>query len=140
MLVLILQNKFSLNLLKFTKRYYQKFFFTKKIRSIKMRVLELSELILFSIFSVGLSTEPIGTGGPAVVVEGGDALLTCVVMNPYTNDTVIWRKGPNEVISAGKNRVTSDRRITILHDETKKEEIIVRGRGIRSSHQECEIK
>lgn len=54
-----------------------------------------------------------------MVTEGGDALLTCVVMNPYANETVIWRKGPNEILSAGKNRVTGDKRITILHDESK---------------------
>lgn len=60
-----------------------------------------------------------GTGGPSVVAEGGDALLTCVVMNPYANETVIWRKGQNEILSAGKNRVTGDRRISILHDESK---------------------
>ena len=53
------------------------------------------------------------------MVEGGDALLTCVVMNPYTNDTVIWRRGSKEIISAGRNRVTADKRITILHDESK---------------------
>lgn len=58
-----------------------------------------------------------GTGGPATVSEGEDALLTCVVMGPYKNDTVIWRKGPTEILSAGLNRVTNDKRISILHDE-----------------------
>lgn len=48
--------------------------------------------------------------------EGDDALLTCVVMNPFINETVIWRKGPHEILSAGMNRVTQDKRISILHD------------------------
>ena len=54
-----------------------------------------------------------------MVHEGEDALLTCVVMTPYNNDTVLWRKGPNEILSAGMNRVTSDKRISILHDDCK---------------------
>lgn len=61
----------------------------------------------------------IGTGGPSIVIEGKDALLTCVVMGPYMNDTVLWKKGPTQILSAGMNRVTSDKRITILHDECK---------------------
>lgn len=61
----------------------------------------------------------LGTGGPSVVSEGDDALLTCVVMNPYSNETVIWRKGPHEILSAGVNRVTTDKRINILHDGCK---------------------
>lgn len=48
--------------------------------------------------------------------EGDDALLTCVVMNPFINETVIWRKGPHEILSAGMNRVTQDKRISVLHD------------------------
>lgn len=50
---------------------------------------------------------------------GEDALLTCVVMTPYNNDTVLWRKGPHEILSAGMNRVTGDRRISVLHDDCK---------------------
>lgn len=60
-----------------------------------------------------------GTGGPSEVKEGRDALLTCVVMAPYYNDTIIWRKGPREILSAGMNRVTSDKRISILHEDCK---------------------
>lgn len=58
-----------------------------------------------------------GTGGPSVALEGTDALLTCVVSPAYTNDTVIWRKGPHEILSAGVNRVTNNKRINILHDD-----------------------
>ncbi|XP_055528945.1 Ig-like and fibronectin type-III domain-containing protein 1 [Wyeomyia smithii] len=65
-----------------------------------------------------VAVDPVGTGGPSVVHEGEDALLTCVVMTPYNNDTVLWRKGPNEILSAGMNRVTSDKRISILHDDS----------------------
>lgn len=60
-----------------------------------------------------------GTGGPSVVMEGKDALLTCVIMGPYSNDTVLWRKGATEILAAGMNRVTNDKRISILHDECK---------------------
>lgn len=52
-----------------------------------------------------------------MVMEGEDALLTCVVMGPYRNDTVLWRKGPNEILAAGLNRVTNDKRISVLHDQ-----------------------
>lgn len=62
----------------------------------------------------------IGTGGPSTVREGEDALLTCVVMGPFKNDTILWRKGPNEVLSANLNRVTNDKRISILHDDAPK--------------------
>lgn len=62
----------------------------------------------------------LGTGGPSVVTEGKDALLTCVIMGSFENDTtVIWRRGNNEILSAGTNRVTQDRRISVLHDERK---------------------
>lgn len=60
-----------------------------------------------------------GTGGPSVVTEGKDALLTCVIMGPYSNDTVLWRRGADMILSAGMNRVTNDKRISILHDECK---------------------
>jgi DB module/Fibronectin type III domain/Immunoglobulin domain len=63
-----------------------------------------------------VAADDINTGGPRVVAEGEDALLTCVVMGSYRNDTVIWRKGPSEILSAGLNRVTNDKRISILHD------------------------
>lgn len=61
----------------------------------------------------------LGTGGPSVVTEGKDALLTCVIMGLFQNDTVIWRRGNNEILAAGTNRVTQDRRISVLHDERK---------------------
>ncbi|XP_050094930.1 Ig-like and fibronectin type-III domain-containing protein 1 [Anopheles aquasalis] len=64
------------------------------------------------------AADPIGTGGPAMVHVGEDALLTCVVMTPFNNDTVLWRKGPHEILSAGMNRVTGDRRISVLHDDS----------------------
>lgn len=54
-----------------------------------------------------------------MVTEGKDALLTCVIMVPFGNDTVIWRRGHNEILAAGKNRVTSDKRISVLHDDGK---------------------
>lgn len=61
-----------------------------------------------------------GTGGPSIVAEGKDALLTCVIMAPFSNDTVLWRKGPNgTILSAGMNRVTNDKRISVLHDESE---------------------
>jgi hypothetical protein len=67
-------------------------------------------------------SDDINTGGPRVVSEGDDALLTCVVMGSlYRNDTVIWRKGPSEILSAGLNRVTNDKRISILHDDEPKD-------------------
>ena len=58
------------------------------------------------------------SGGPTVVTEGKDALLTCVIMDSFSNDTVLWRRGNNDILSAGKNRVTSDRRFRVLHDES----------------------
>lgn len=54
-----------------------------------------------------------------MVTEGKDALLTCVIMGPYSNDTVLWRRGADVILSAGMNRVTNDKRISILHDECK---------------------
>lgn len=60
-----------------------------------------------------------GTGGPTVVTEGKDALLTCVIMGSFSNDTVLWRRGNEEVLAAGTNRVTSDRRFRVLHDESR---------------------
>ena len=63
-----------------------------------------------------LTLPPTGTGGPSEVREGKDALLTCVVMAPFYNDTIIWRRG-SEILSAGMNRVTSDKRISILHED-----------------------
>lgn len=39
-------------------------------------------------------------------------------MGRYSNDTVLWRKG-TEILTAGINRVSLDKRISILHDECK---------------------
>lgn len=60
-----------------------------------------------------------GTGGPTVVTEGKDALLTCVIMGSFSNDTVLWRRGNNEILAAGTSRVTPDRRFRVLHDDSK---------------------
>lgn len=60
----------------------------------------------------------IATGGPSIIYEGKDALLTCVVSENRSNNTVIWKKH-DEILTAGKVRVTSDSRISILHDESK---------------------
>ncbi|XP_026479824.1 uncharacterized protein LOC113386249 [Ctenocephalides felis] len=61
---------------------------------------------------------------PVAVVEGGDALLTCVI-RPMTSDapggadTVLWKTGRGQVLTADSARVTNDRRISVLHDEGK---------------------
>lgn len=39
-------------------------------------------------------------------------------MGSYSNDTVLWRRGNNDILAAGTNRVTSDRRFRVLHDES----------------------
>lgn len=85
-----------------------------------MRFLKVLSLLLTAIISQYVIGDPIGTGGPSVVTEGKDALLTCVIMGPFENDTVIWRKG-TEILAAGMNRVTSDKRISVLHDESELE-------------------
>ncbi|EDW70342.2 Ig-like and fibronectin type-III domain-containing protein 1 [Drosophila virilis] len=62
---------------------------------------------------------PIGTGGPSLIYENKDALLTCVVSENASNNTVIWKKG-DEILTAGTVRVTKDHRIRVLHDENPK--------------------
>ena len=57
---------------------------------------------------------------PLQVLEGEDALLTCVVRNLDTN-TLLWKRedrssGVSRVLTAGENRVTSDPRFDVLHD------------------------
>lgn len=42
-------------------------------------------------------------------------------MGTYSDDTVLWRRGNNEIISAGTNRVIADKRFRVLHDECKLE-------------------
>lgn len=60
-----------------------------------------------------------GMGGPTrMVTEGKDALLTCVIMGSFANDTVLWKRGNNDIIAAGTSRVTNDRRYRVLHDES----------------------
>jgi len=77
----------------------------------------LLTLVLTSLSFNAARADQINTGGPRVVSEGDDALLTCVVMGPFRNDTVLWRKGPSEILAAGLNRVTNDKRISVLHDD-----------------------
>ncbi|EDV97557.1 Ig-like and fibronectin type-III domain-containing protein 2 [Drosophila grimshawi] len=62
---------------------------------------------------------PIGTGGPSLIYENKDALLTCVVSDNSGNNTVIWKKG-DEILTAGTVRVTKDHRVRVLHDENPK--------------------
>jgi len=51
-------------------------------------------------------------------LESKDALLTCVVSDNSSNNTVIWKKG-DEILTAGTVRVTKDHRVRILHDESE---------------------
>ena len=58
---------------------------------------------------------------PVHAHEGEDALVTCVVRNLGEN-TLLWRKQDGErrtskVLTAGPNRVTSDRRFSVMHNE-----------------------
>jgi hypothetical protein len=53
---------------------------------------------------------------PVYAAEGAHALLTCVTRNLGDN-TLMWKYGSDKIISAGKNRVTADRRFKVLHDE-----------------------
>lgn len=39
-------------------------------------------------------------------------------MGSFMNDTVLWRRGNNDILAAGTNRVTNDRRFRVLHDES----------------------
>ncbi|XP_044737933.1 Ig-like and fibronectin type-III domain-containing protein 1 isoform X2 [Chrysoperla carnea] len=50
------------------------------------------------------------------VYEGDDALITCVV---WDNDdgTVLWKLG-DKILTANSERVTHDKRISVLHDES----------------------
>ena len=78
-------------------------------------------ILILSNFNHHVVADDINTQGPRLVSEGDDALLTCVIMGAYRNDTVIWRKGPMKILSAGLNRVTNDKRISILHDDAQKD-------------------
>ena len=61
------------------------------------------------------------TGDQKTIVNvGEDALLSCIIMGSYTNDTVLWKKSTNnEILTAGLNRVTGDKRISVIHDKCK---------------------
>ncbi|KAL7051028.1 hypothetical protein ACKWTF_004301 [Chironomus riparius] len=78
-------------------------------------------ILILSNYNRHVVADDINTQGPRLVAEGDDALLTCVIMGAYRNDTVIWRKGPSKILSAGLNRVTNDKRISILHDDAQKD-------------------
>lgn len=63
----------------------------------------------------------VGLTRPYQVYEGDDALITCVVSNVGDN-TVTWKKEDRErhsrrVLTAGDNRVTGDKRFSVLHDK-----------------------
>lgn len=68
-------------------------------------------------YKINLVYPPKGTGGPSIILESKDALLTCVVSENSSNNTVIWKKG-DEILTAGTVRVTKDHRVRILHDES----------------------
>lgn len=75
---------------------------------------------IFGINFFEFDKNPLGMGGPTrMVTEGKDALLTCVIMGSFANDTVLWKRGNNDIIAAGTSRVTNDRRFRVLHDESK---------------------
>lgn len=86
-------------------------------RTIRAFFIFISHELFFNTHTSALASD---TGGPSVVTEGKDALLTCVVMGAaLASDTVIWRSEHDGVLSAGMNRVTNDKRISVLHDECK---------------------
>lgn len=37
-------------------------------------------------------------------------------MEPYINNTVLWKKGSSQILTAGILRITRDQRFSILHD------------------------
>lgn len=56
-----------------------------------------------------------------IVVEGEDTLIPCTIRKSLANDTVLWRnRKTNEILTAGLNRVSGDKRFSILHDERKR--------------------
>ena len=52
---------------------------------------------------------------PIATAEGHTATLTCVVRNLGKN-TLIWKFG-NKILTAGGARITSDERISVIHDK-----------------------
>ncbi|ALC43811.1 CG17839 [Drosophila busckii] len=85
---------------------------------LKRLVLQIVTICLLLLTSVNAGV-PIGTGGPSLIFEHKDALLTCVVSENAANNTVIWKKG-DEILTAGTVRVTKDNRVRVLHDENPK--------------------
>lgn len=63
------------------------------------------------------------TGDQEIIVtkEGDDALLPCTLQkSTYSNDTVLWKRAStNEILTAGTNRISKDKRINIFHDKCK---------------------
>ncbi|KAH8334760.1 hypothetical protein KR074_009919 [Drosophila pseudoananassae] len=82
-----------------------------------LRLLLLLVITICVLLTNVKSGVPIGTGGPSIILESKDALLTCVVSENSSNNTVIWKKG-DEILTAGTVRVTKDHRVRILHDES----------------------
>lgn len=77
----------------------------------------------FFFFTVNLPSvrDNVGLTRPYLAYEGDDALITCVVSNVGDN-TVTWKKEDRErhsrrVLTAGDNRVTGDKRFSVLHDK-----------------------
>ncbi|XP_019771440.1 Ig-like and fibronectin type-III domain-containing protein 2 isoform X3 [Dendroctonus ponderosae] len=80
-------------------------------------------LWLFSLaggLALGLPSMRDSLTNPVHVYDGDDALITCVVRDIGSN-TVMWKKEDRErhstrVLTAGENRVTADKRFSVLHD------------------------
>merc|ERR1719295_1543119 len=53
---------------------------------------------------------------PLVVAEGHDAAITCVVRN-IANYTVLWRGLQDRLLTVGSERLTTDGRMNVVHDE-----------------------
>ncbi|XP_043647954.1 Ig-like and fibronectin type-III domain-containing protein 2 [Drosophila teissieri] len=84
-----------------------------------LRLLLVHIITICALITIVKCGVPIGTGGPSIILESKDALLTCVVSDNSANNTVIWKKG-DEILTAGTVRVTKDHRVRILHDENPK--------------------
>ncbi|KAH8405330.1 hypothetical protein KR222_005359 [Zaprionus bogoriensis] len=84
---------------------------------LQLFVLKIITICIF--LTIVNSGEPIGTGGPSLIFENKDALLTCVVSENEANNTVLWKKG-DEILTASTVRVTKDQRVRVLHDENPK--------------------
>lgn len=70
--------------------------------------------------ALGLPSMRDSLTNPVHVYDGDDALITCVVRDIGSN-TVMWKKEDRErhstrVLTAGENRVTADKRFSVLHD------------------------